>query len=253
MNHLRELLTAIDVDMGRDPHIDEADADRYFAYLESQGEKAVCFWMGDVDDVCELKVPAELVRLPFETCWFEGEAAADGAGNRALIGMLATETPGEAHAAEVFVFMRHQHRWALMTACTLEHSGGIGVSGNDRDVLSGAQYAMYALKAFCCAINCTNVIRREHAPDLALQKARAKKGKAPLFSFWTLELNGRGEDGQILGGSHASPRVHLVRGHPRQYEPGKWTWVQAHARGNRALGVVHKDYTAGPALLVPAR
>jgi hypothetical protein len=44
----------------------------------------------------------------------------------------------------------------------------------------------------------------------------------------------------------------LPRGHPRQYEPGKWTWVQPHARGNRAHGVVQKDYSAGQALLSAA-
>ena len=253
MNHLRELLEAIPNGIGVDPCIQEADADRYLSWAEQGAQGAVCFWMGDIDQVSELKAPPELVRMPFKTCWFEGEAATDDAGNRALIGILANETPGEIYAGEVLVFMRHKHRWALMLACGLEYNGGVGVCGVEPDVLSGAKYAMHALKAFCCAINCTNVIRREHKPDAALQKARAKKSKDPLFSFWTLELNGRSEDGQILGGSHSSPRVHLVRGHPREYQPGKWTWVQAHARGNRAHGMVHKDYSAGPALVAAAQ
>lgn len=100
-------------------------------------------------------------------------------------------------------------------------------------------------------MNCTNVGRQEHKPDAALQKARAKRGKQPLFSYWTLELNGRdGGAAQSFGGTHASPRVHLRRGHPRQYAPGKWTWVQPHAVGNRELGMVHKDYVIGKEMVV---
>lgn len=214
----------------------------------------MCFWMGDMDAVCELKVPAELVRLPFGTCWFEGEASTDDStGTRAVIGVLATETPGADCAGCALVFMRYERSWGLILSATLERDGGLGVPSLEPDVVASLKYAMYAVKAFCCAINCTNVIRREHAPAEALQRARKKKGKAPVFSYWTLELDGRGEDGQILGGCHTSPRVHLVRGHPRQYAPEKWTWVQAHARGNKALGVVHKDYSSGPALLSAAR
>ncbi len=45
-----------------------------------------------------------------------------------------------------------------------------------------------------------------------------------------------------FGGTHASPRLHLRRGHPRQYAPGKYCWVQPCVVGNKAAGMVHKDY-----------
>ena len=93
-------------------------------------------------------------------------------------------------------------------------------------------------------MNCSNIIKVEHNPDEKLQKARIKRGKKPLFSYWTLQLSipNEREEGASLGGTHASPRVHLRRGHARQYAPGKYTWVQPCAVGNKSLGVIHKDY-----------
>ena len=254
MNHLRELLDAIQQHgMRFDPRIQKEDADRYLSWTQSAAEKAPCFWMGDIDAVSELKVaPHYLVRMPFPTCWFEGQVIAP-TGKQAIIGMLATETPGTSCIAEVLIFMRYERGWALMLGASFNLDGGVCVTGTDRGALSQAAYVMYALKAFLCAINCTNISRREHEPDAALQKTRTKKGKAPIFSYWTLELNGRSEAGPILGGTHASPRVHLRRGHPRQYAPGKWTWVQAHAVGDKTKGMVHKDYSVGPALMAAAR
>ena len=232
-----------------DPLIQAPEADIYLSAAQRMGEGAMCFWMGDLDRIRELQVPLGVVRMPFKICWFEGEFESDDAGNRSVVGTLAVETPDADRAMEALVFMRHGRAWALMSGVCMYHDGSIGVTSDDGNVMDGARYAISAVKVFCCAINCTNVVRREHTPAVALQKARQKKGKAPLFSFWTLELTGRGEDGQVLGGTHASPRVHLVRGHPREYAVGKWTWVQAHARGNPVSGMVHKDYSAGPALL----
>jgi hypothetical protein len=105
---------------------------------------------------------------------------------------------------------------------------------------------------FMICLNCSNIKRLEHKPDHALQKSRAKKGKLPLFSYWTLHLDGRSESGESLGGTHASPRVHIRRGHPREYTPGKFTWVQPAVVGNPRMGMVHKDYAITPKLLESA-
>jgi len=43
-------------------------------------------------------------------------------------------------------------------------------------------------------------------------------------------------------GTHASPALHLRRGHARQYSPGLYTWVQPCIVGNKKDGLVHKDY-----------
>lgn len=96
--------------------------------------------------------------------------------------------------------------------------------------------------AFLSLLNCSNVPRIEHGPPAALQKARKRRGKLPIFSYWTLDLSQSYIHGAHLGGFHTSPRIHLRRGHMRQYQVGRWCWVSPHAVGNKALGVVHKDY-----------
>jgi hypothetical protein len=96
---------------------------------------------------------------------------------------------------------------------------------------------------FMSALNCVNVRRLEERPSEQLQKARARRGKLPLFSTWTLELDleNRVASREDLGGTHASPRLHLRRGHARQYAPAKWCWVQPAVVG-RSHGIIHKDY-----------
>lgn len=248
MNHLRELLDRLGTgDYRVDPSIAADALPQLEIQIQHQAAMAQCFWMGDMDGICELQVVPELARLPYKTAWFEGEGPMpDGAPP--LIGLLACER--DDGLVDCVCFMRRTHQWALMWAAgDLDmQRGSFALSSQLPDVATGAHYCIYALRAFCCAINCTNVGRQEHQPERKLQKARSKRGKAPLFSYWTLMLNGRGGETHDLGGTHASPRVHLRRGHPRQYAPGKWTWVQAHAVGNRAAGMVHKDYSAGPHL-----
>lgn len=91
---------------------------------------------------------------------------------------------------------------------------------------------------------CSNVRTRDHQPDAALNKKRAKAGKVPLVSYKTLEIivpNTRYEGGGSGGGTHASPRVHLRRGHIRKIADGKTVWVQACVVGSKH-GMVLKDY-----------
>ena len=91
---------------------------------------------------------------------------------------------------------------------------------------------------------CSNVRTRDHQPDAALNKKRAKAGKVPLVSYKTLEIvvpNTRYEGGGPGGGTHASPRVHLRRGHIRKIADGKTVWVQACVVGSKH-GMVLKDY-----------
>lgn len=105
------------------------------------------------------------------------------------------------------------------------------------DVVIAAQ-CIFAVMA------CSNVRTRDHQPDAALNKKRAKAGKVPLVSYKTLEIavpNTRYEGGGPGGGTHASPRVHLRRGHIRKIADGKTVWVQACVVGSKH-GMVLKDY-----------
>jgi hypothetical protein len=212
----------------------------------------MCFWCGDFYDTLDRQIITELCRLPFNEVWLEFNIDLGG-GKQGLLGVLVAMDL-EPDSVYVMAFIKYAGAWQFEFVCTnLNMKTGFSMANkcDDEMVMLLMQRTVHAVRAFCSTINCTNVGRQEHKPDAALQKARAKRGKQPLFSYWTLELNGRdGGAAQSFGGTHASPRVHLRRGHPRQYAPGKWTWVQPHAVGNRELGMVHKDYVIGKEMVV---
>ena len=250
MNHLREMLEQSSSGLLADSHISKRDSEQLMLDTRREAVKAQCFWLGDMSGLLDMQIIPELTRLPFETVWFEGDGQIIGVPE-ALIGLLICERNDE--SVELLCFSRYQRLWRLMWVVKpLNMEKGIfGFSSHDPGAGEMAKRCVLALRAFCSAMNCTNVGRKKHEVELKLQKARSKRGKAPLFSYWTLTLNGRGGETRDLGGTHAGTRVHLRRGHPRQFEIGKWTWVRAHAVGNKANGMVHKDYRAGPGLVAP--
>jgi hypothetical protein len=102
-----------------------------------------------------------------------------------------------------------------------------------------------ALIQACAVLNCANVATKDIEAPAKLNKSRIAKGKQPFFSYKVLELTA---DRAVAGGAgdgtgtHASPRLHLRRGHLRRL-PEKTIWVRAAmigaASGN---GAVSKEY-----------
>lgn len=206
-------------------------------------ENAMCFDFGDMTGNHGAKVFLELFKLPFPTVWCEFTQE-EPEGVR--IGFLIHEE----HPREwwlVSAFFRLNGNWVIWNngvAVLDEKQRPATLYWKSPDAKTNEQttFAFDAAAWGFCAVNCANVIRRKVDAGAKLQKARAKRGKKPLFSYWVLELSGAESGGHRGGGTHASPRLHLRRGHPRQYAPNKWTWVQPCAVGNKALGMVHKDY-----------
>ena len=258
MNHLRQLLEqrellVLPTDDTRAQEISESDPEALFEEVKQKAGQAVCFWMGDLDTISQLVVIPELCRLPYPTCWFEAEMDSTD-GHIFTAALVTQDSDGTMHFVSATRIGPAQE-WVLDGVAHGSYSNDrmMDMGQVDASGLAQMRHNIYAVGAFLSALHCSNVRREERVPEAKLQKARAKRGKAPLFSYWTLQFDGKSDRGEDQGGTHASPRVHLRRGHPRQYTPGKWTWVQAHAVGNKSLGVVHKDYSGGPALLVPAR
>jgi hypothetical protein len=209
---------------------------------------AISFCVGDYRDFDGMAIEKSLCRLPFPACWFEvacGEPVATW-------GVLVDSSDGHVvWPFTLYFFERVRGSWTFRGVYaqdqfpfgrrTVPPGLWIGDAWSAKESYFFDQI-MYVVCAFLTALNCPNVSRVEHKPDAKLQKARAKKGKKPLFSYWTLHLKTKSASGVELGGTHASPRVHLRRGHPRQYQPGKWTWVQPCMVGNPKMGMVHKDY-----------
>jgi len=252
MNHLRELLERDIALVFHLPELADATALELHHEFRSLARQAVCFFIGDVERLGGLTAMNEIsLHLPYPTCWFEATANEGGGQPALLMGCLA-HTKGDG-TIRLYLYARTGTRWVIAAVAEM---GNLWV--NEVLVLPKTEQA--AAKVLCMrdllcvfltAMNCTNVRRYEQHPSAKLQKSRAKRGKAPLFSYWTLQLNGRSDRGNHKGGTHDSPRVHLRRGHPRQFAPGKWTWVQPCAVGNKAAGMVHKDYRAGGGMLPP--
>lgn len=247
MIHLHDLIGSSSKDL-RAPAPNELSEELCwdaFKFAKTLGPQAVCFDLGEAGKLAGMKWQAEGLRLPYPVCWFEFQH--DGS----CTGVLIAENQGYFKLAS---FCKQKGLWYLDWVGETTALGEKTSCAPTDDVTAAlCADTVCGIAVFLTALQCVNVRQRVHSPDAKLQKAREKRGKPPLFSFWTLELNGRTESGAPQGGTHASPRVHLRRGHPRQYAPGKWTWVQPCAVGNRVDGMVHKDYAAGPALLSTAQ
>lgn len=250
------------VEAGRGVHlvgITKRQTDAVVTLFNFNKENVICFDAGEVINLSDFKIIPELARLPYESCWIEFTHRGE------IGGCLAHESGGVVVCQ--FWAKLNEYGWCYgftwtfeprtphETICFTEIIAREHLKDEEiKQIHKDKNFTASIVLKFLSALNCTNVKRREHKAPEKLQKAREKRGKKPLFSYYTLELDlpKSRTFGVDLGGTHASPRVHLRRGHPRQYEPGKWCWVQAHAVGNKALGMIHKDYAANypdPALL----
>lgn len=94
------------------------------------------------------------------------------------------------------------------------------------------------------ALACRNVRARLESPPERLQRARERRGKRRLFEYRVLELEQPTDHANASRGKHASPALHLRRGHVRRIASGRYAWVNAHMVGAPSAGVVVKSYDA---------
>ena len=113
--------------------------------------------------------------------------------------------------------------------------------------------ASYVAEAFLLLINCKNISTEKSYPPEALNKKRVRQGKQPLFTYHTLVVNPVSTKHRKNGQHEPTgikQRLHFCRGHFKEYTQdaplfGKLTglyWWQPMVRGNKELGIVHKDY-----------
>jgi hypothetical protein len=97
-------------------------------------------------------------------------------------------------------------------------------------------------------LNCKNIEHEIHRPPEKLQRATIKRKHPPLCTYKTLRLNLPGATlSTTAQGDGEGMRFHLVRGHFKNLQHDRfvskgWHWWPAHARGNRQLGAVVKQY-----------
>ena len=90
----------------------------------------------------------------------------------------------------------------------------------------------------------TTELKPSPAPDVKLNKARAKRGRFPLkeHSIVTIVPNRFITAGPDQGGTHASPRLHWRRSHLRTLADGKKIIIPRHLVGRRELGEITSEY-----------
>lgn len=92
-------------------------------------------------------------------------------------------------------------------------------------------------------LKCKNVYTQNNSmPNII--KNRIKNKKLPTYSYKTLILfdEEKTVSKNSNSGTHASPRVHLRRGHIRRLPNGNTIWVNECVVGDKEKGMVHKDY-----------
>lgn len=101
-------------------------------------------------------------------------------------------------------------------------------------------------------MNCKNAILELVEPNAQENKRRAKHGKLPLMRYHVLKIKpfGNRSDNEAQGGSHASPALHIRRGHFKTYtdaaprfgrDVGTY-WYEQALVGIQSNRVVVKDY-----------
>lgn len=241
MNHLHQVIdSAKERTMTIQETIPKESELKFVSELFRLSANAVCFNGGDAEDIGAIGAIVSLIKLPYDVCWIEFNA-------RGTIAGAMCEATSKDGVFNVLPFLKGGgSSWSMLDIMVIDAS-----SDNVKYLTTEAAADTYrAIGGIVCrflsALNCTNVRKIEERPSAALNKARIRRGKQPLFSTWTLSISIPKErrDSVALGGSHASPRVHLRRGHPREYKPGLWTWVQPCAVGAKENGMIHKDYKA---------
>lgn len=234
--------------------------------LSQPANNAMRFEMPSYAALHGMECLPDLVKLPYSSCWFEGIGVPTSSGcetwgfllidrDDAILGYAWVYTRNasdltwrerEWMPTFTFKFDLVDKVWRVpKTQPQLRRDDGTFESVLDTNDQQGKLYACSAfnhLGAFLSLLNCNNVPRINNpAPD-QLNKKRARTGKPPLFSYWTLDLSASKEKGAPQDGTHASPRLHLRRGHFRKYAADKTCWVIPCTVGNKKLGMVHKDY-----------
>lgn len=93
----------------------------------------------------------------------------------------------------------------------------------------------------CAALACSNVTTEIVRPN---REARAARPASTLFDYHVLMIDPSKErnPSEDRGGTHASPRTHLRRGHIRRLAWGPRIWVNSCVVNPSAIGTVNKDY-----------
>lgn len=112
-----------------------------------------------------------------------------------------------------------------------------------RDIREDNLNFIYGIYSTLALMGCNNITTEKINPPKALQKARTKKDKTKLISYYVLKLKYPKEkhDKKELTGTHSSPRFHWRMGHIRHLE-NRLLYIHPTTVGKPENGVIEKDY-----------
>ena len=241
----------------------------YIADLLESAHKFALPYGGKLFDTTSEQMLAEC-RLPFRVCAFEYEMEQEGTGVATGLPVRSDKTivlaveDSDASRTRLFPIVHTRDGGWQMTLVAIElvreDDENIGVFfrhmtdlhwGRADDIPAQQHLEEYAREAFgyeiraitqaCAALACTNVTTEILRPN---REARAARPASTLFDYHVLVLDPSRvrEPGEDRGGTHASPRTHLRRGHIRRHPTAGRIWVNQCVVAPTSIGTVNKDY-----------
>jgi hypothetical protein len=106
-----------------------------------------------------------------------------------------------------------------------------------------ADHVYHAFMRCLALLNTRDIVLEATAFPRAERRRREREGEQALSPYHVVKIPHvfRTHDASS-GGTHASPRLHLRRGHVRTLETGKKIWIKPFMVGDAARGVVDKHY-----------
>jgi len=214
------------------------------AFLQRMAMGCVQFNCGPINDIPVDKSEELFVaRAPFQKTILQFETPEDS--NASHLMLLWEELPDES-VMLILGQRRRDKTWGTLSPTIIKRMGQefeINLIGNNKENMETIRDIHAHALNFFYVLGCSNVELIDHPAPKALNKKRERSGKMPILEFktLTLKLDGKRGVGPRGTGTHASPRVHLRRGHVRQLQSGKRVWVQPCVVGSNH-GMVLKDY-----------
>lgn len=122
----------------------------------------------------------------------------------------------------------------------------LNMSSAQKKTMLGGIIKIAALPVFELieALSCRNVTTANHQEASPANDKRIKSGKLPIYETKMLVIDTKATETSsgVSGGSHASPRQHLRRGHIRRHPTAGNLWINSCVVGDPSKGVINKSY-----------
>jgi hypothetical protein len=186
-------------------------------------------------------------RLPYQDCIL----MVNGGHGTQMLYCVSEDARGIAGGASIYFDGKY---WGSSQICVLEDGQSLALFPKDLcggEVIDVGEpennWVVGPLIRFLDVLSAPSTKLAVSEVSTSVNAKRQRKGKFPLVEYKTVVIDKR-VDAQLssqCGGTHASPRLHLRRGHWRSL-PNRAVWIKPAVVGDKRLGLVLKDYEVRP-------